>query len=60
MADNSDSSIVTKVMLSVVVVVFAIPGLIIEPGPFSEIAAFGVLVTIWLPGDEAQAVQEAT
>lgn len=42
-----------KLALSVVVIIAAIPGLIIEPGPFSEIAAVGVLLAIWLPESEA-------
>ena len=36
-----------KVFLSVVVVVIAIPGLIIEPGPLSEVAAAVALGSIW-------------
>lgn len=40
-------SSIVKVLLSVAVVVVAIPGLIIEPGPLSEIAALGALATIW-------------
>jgi len=37
----------TKLGLSVAVVVAAIPGLIIEPGPISEIVALGALGAIW-------------
>jgi hypothetical protein len=43
-----------KVVLSVAVIVVAIPGLIIEPGPLSEIAALAALGSIWgfdLPGE---------
>lgn len=36
-----------KVVLSAVVVIFALPGLVVEPGPLSEIAALGALGTIW-------------
>lgn len=36
-----------KVALSVVIIIAAIPGLIIEPGPISEIVALGALGTIW-------------
>lgn len=40
-------SVVVKALLSVVVVVLAIPGLVIEPGPISEIVALGSLGSIW-------------
>jgi len=36
-----------KVLLSGIVIVMAIPGLIIEPGPISEIVALAALGTIW-------------
>lgn len=36
-----------KVVLSVGIVVLAVPGLIIEPGPFSEAAALAALGAIW-------------
>lgn len=36
-----------KLLLTGIVLVFAIPGLIIEPGPLSEIAALAALGTIW-------------
>lgn len=40
-------SVLVKIGLTAVVLVFAIPGLIVEPGPLSEIAAIGVIGTIW-------------
>lgn len=40
-------STVVKVVLSAVVIIMALPGLVIEPGPISEIVALGVLGTIW-------------
>lgn len=40
-------SIAGKLTLTAGVVVVAIPGLIVEPGPLSEIAALGALATIW-------------
>lgn len=43
MADNT----AVKLFLTAVVAVFAIPGLIVEPGPFSEITAAGLLAAIW-------------
>lgn len=51
------SGTITKVVLSAVVIVMALPGLVIEPGPISEIVALGALGTIWgfdfgLGGDE--------
>jgi hypothetical protein len=51
MAD--DDSTIVQLMLSAVVIVVAIPGLIIEPGPLSELAALAALGAIWgfdLPG----------
>lgn len=54
------SDVGSKIVLSVVVVVVAIPGLIIEPGPLSEIAALGVLSAIWVEDKSAaEAVGEA-
>lgn len=41
-----------QVGLSAVVIVFAIPGLLIEPGPVSEAAALSALMAIWGFGDE--------
>lgn len=38
---------VDKILLSAVVIVLMIPGLIIEPGPISEIVGFAALGTIW-------------
>jgi len=52
MADGEDSVIV-QLGLSAVVIVVAIPGLIIEPGPCSELAALAAIGAIWgfdLPG----------
>ncbi|WP_436909942.1 hypothetical protein [Halosimplex marinum] len=40
-----------KIIVSVAVIVAAIPGLFVEPGPVSEVVALGVLAAIWL-GDE--------
>lgn len=51
-----DSGIIGKVILSVAVVVAAIPGLILEPGPLSEVVALGVLAAIWLGDDTASEV----
>lgn len=42
----SDSTFV-KLLLTGVVAVFALPGLIVEPGPFSELTAAGLLAAIW-------------
>jgi hypothetical protein len=46
MADD-DPNIVIKVALSAVVIVLMIPGLIVEPGPISEILGLGALGAIW-------------
>lgn len=37
----------TKLLLTAIIVVLFVPGLIIEPGPFSEIAAVGGLAAVW-------------
>lgn len=53
MSENSDDSTAVQVLLTVVIIVMALPGLIIEPGPLSEIAALGALGVVWgfdLPG----------
>lgn len=42
------SSFIGKLVITVVVIVVAIPGLIIEPGPVSELAALGVLSAVWV------------
>lgn len=45
---------IAKILLSAAVIVVAIPGLVIEPGPLSELAALAALGSIWgfdLPGD---------
>lgn len=51
MAENDDSNeddgALVKLALSAIVIIMAIPGLIIEPGPISEIVALGALGTIW-------------
>jgi len=47
----SDDGLIGKVIMSVAVIVAAIPGLVVEPGPVSEVVALGVLGAIWL-GDE--------
>lgn len=50
----------SKIVMSAVVIVVAIPGLVIEPGPLSEMAALGVLSAIWSSdGDVEDAVKEA-
>lgn len=58
---NDDSGFFTKLIATGVIVVLAIPGLIIEPGPISELVAIGLLTGIWLDGESpGEAVQEAT
>ncbi len=37
--------------MTAIVVVMMIPGLIIEPGPISEIVGVGAIATIWGFGD---------
>lgn len=45
--------ILEKLMLTGIILVAMLPGLIIEPGPLSEIAGIGLIVLIWLPDSEA-------
>jgi len=45
MVDSSDALI--KTGLTGLIVVLAIPGLIIEPGPISEIVALGSIGAVW-------------
>lgn len=55
-ADGGGSTL-AKLALSAVIIV-AIPGLLVEPGPLSEIGALGSLAAIWLedkPPSEAVA-----
>lgn len=40
-------STIVKLAVSALVILFAIPGLIIEPGPISEIVAVGIVGSIW-------------
>lgn len=52
---DSDDSFWIQLGLSVVVLILAIPGLVVEPGPLSEIVALGALGAIWgvdLPGGD--------
>lgn len=44
---SDDTGLVAKLLLTAGVVVVAIPGLVVEPGPLSEIAALGALAAIW-------------
>lgn len=44
---SGDDSLPVRIGLSAVVVIVAIPGLVIEPGPISEIVALGALGAIW-------------
>lgn len=45
----AEDGLVGKLILTAAVVIFAVPGLVIEPGPVSEIVALGALAAIWLP-----------
>jgi hypothetical protein len=48
----AEESVFGKVLLTAAVIVAAIPGLVVEPGPVSEVVALGALAAIWLPGSE--------
>lgn len=55
------SGVVAKLLVSAVIVVFALPGLVVEPGPLSEMVAIGLLAAVWLGDMSAEeAAQEAT
>lgn len=41
------ASFIGKLVLTAGIIVAAIPGLIIEPGPLSELAALGLLGAVW-------------
>lgn len=56
--DEEDPGALTKLGLTAVVIVLAVPGLVIEPGPFSEIVAGGLLIAIWFGDAGAEDVQE--
>lgn len=44
---SDDTGVIAKLVLTVGVIVAAIPGLVVEPGPLSEIAALAALGAIW-------------
>ena len=54
-SEESDEggSTLAKIGLSIVVVIAALPGLIVEPGPLSEVTALGILIAIWVEGESA-------
>lgn len=47
MSNGDDNGLFSKILLSAVVVILMVPGLIIEPGPISEIVGLGALGAIW-------------
>lgn len=44
---SDDDGILGKVVMTALVVVFMVPGLVLEPGPISEIVGIGAIATIW-------------
>lgn len=59
--DDEESGIIGKLAASAVIIVLAIPGLIIEPGPLSELVALGLLAAIWTGGeDPGEALRDAS
>jgi hypothetical protein len=44
---NEEDGFLTKIVLTVIVLVLMVPGLIIEPGPVSEIVGIGAIAGIW-------------
>jgi len=47
MGDGASDSIAVNLALTAAIVVMAIPGLIVEPGPFSELVAAGLIAGVW-------------
>jgi len=45
--DPEDFGIGTKLILSAGIVLLMIPGLVIEPGPLSEVGGFAALAALW-------------
>ncbi len=48
---SDDTGFLAKMVMTGIIIVFAIPGLVIEPGPLSEIVAVGGLAAVWGFGD---------
>lgn len=44
---SDDTGFIGKLLLTAGVIVVAIPGLVVEPGPLSELAALSALAAIW-------------
>lgn len=42
-----DSGTASKILLTGIVIILMIPGLIIEPGPLSEVIGLGAILSIW-------------
>ncbi|MFB6144682.1 MAG: hypothetical protein ABEJ98_05215 [Candidatus Nanohaloarchaea archaeon] len=40
-------NVIVKGFLTLVVVVLMVPGLVFEPGPFSELVGAGLIASIW-------------
>ena len=44
---SEDSSLPFKIGASVVILILMVPGLIVEPGPVSEVVGLGALGAVW-------------
>jgi hypothetical protein len=49
MAD--DTGTLGRVIVTGLIIIMAIPGLIVEPGPLSEVVAVGAIAAVWGFGD---------
>lgn len=47
MGEKATDSLAVNLALTLIIVVLAVPGLVIEPGPFSEIVAGGLFAAVW-------------
>lgn len=41
------SEILVKIGLSALIIIMMIPGLVVEPGPISEIVGIGAILAVW-------------
>lgn len=44
---NDDGGTLGKVIMSAVIIVMMVPGLVVEPGPISEVVGVGALGVVW-------------
>lgn len=44
---DDDAGLKRKVGLTMLIIILAIPGLVIEPGPVSEVVALSMVAAVW-------------